>query len=119
TRRRIAFAGAGALVVAGLAFAAVQRGDRDPCEAAEQPIAGVWAPLSRASVEQAFAASRAPGAAAAFDRVDHLLAERAVALRDARHEACAATEVRHEQSADLLDRRMQCIDQRASATTAL
>jgi tetratricopeptide (TPR) repeat protein len=41
------------------------------------------------------------------------------ALRVARREACVATAVRHEQSADLLDRRMQCIDQRAAATRAL
>ena len=119
-RRRIAGGAIAVGAIGAFAFAVLRSdGASDPCAASVTPVAGVWSAPSRAAVELAFAASRAPGAADAFDRVDRELTSRAVALRAARHEACEATEIRHEQSAELLDRRMQCIDDHAAAVNAL
>jgi tetratricopeptide (TPR) repeat protein len=119
-RRRLVLAAGGVVVAAAFALVAMHGGAaRDPCAAAEEPVASLWGPIARASVEQAFVASRAPGASDTFAHVDRVLAARALALRAARHEACVATEVRHEQSADLLDRRTSCLDDNASVTAAL
>ena len=122
-RRRIALAGAaGAAAVAATAIAlGVGRGsaDDDPCAAAEQPIASVWTTQQRETLQQSFVATGSPGAADAFGRVAQALDARVTSLRAARRDACEATSVRHEQSPELLDRRIACVDGRAAATTAL
>jgi len=119
-KRRLALIG-GAGVVAGMVALVLVRtaGNDDPCAAAAQPIAKVWTPEQRAALEHSFVASGSPTAGASFARVAQMLDQRTAALRTARRDACVATSVRHEQSAQLLDRRIQCVDQRAAATTAL
>ncbi|HEY5945290.1 MAG TPA: serine/threonine-protein kinase, partial [Kofleriaceae bacterium] len=118
--RRVALIGGAIAAVGTLAFVVARStGDDDPCAAAQQPLADIWSAAQRQSVEASFRASGSPGASAAFEHVAKVLDDRVRALRVARREACVATAVRHEQSADLLDRRMQCIDQRAAATRAL
>jgi len=107
---------AGALVAAGGAALWLHHAG-DPCAA----VAGgaAWTPAARESVRIAFLGSHQPIAAAAFARVADVLDAREAAQSVARHDACVATEVRHEQSAELLDRRMQCLDARAGETRAL
>jgi tetratricopeptide (TPR) repeat protein len=118
--RRAGLVGGAVLAAGTIAFfAARSTGDDDPCAASTQPLADVWTSAQRQAVEQSFTASGSPGAPQLFARVAKVLDDRAGALRKARREACVATAVRHEQSAELLDRRMQCIDQRAEATRAL
>ncbi len=120
-RKRLAIAGGGVLA-AGAAIALLwSRGVAadDPCAAVEQPLAGLWDAGARTTLQQAFGASGNPRATAVFDHLAHVLDQQAPALRSARREACVATAVHHEQSAELLDRRMSCIDQHASELSAL
>jgi tetratricopeptide (TPR) repeat protein len=123
SRRRMMFVGGGAALVAGglavtLALAGAN-GDDDPCATADAPLASLWTDDDKRGLEASFRASGSPAAAATFAHVSKLLDERVGALRAARREACVATSVRHEQSAELLDRRVHCVDQRAAATAAL
>ncbi|HET9988568.1 MAG TPA: protein kinase, partial [Kofleriaceae bacterium] len=106
----------GALVVGGGAAAWLLHAG-DPCAA----VAGgaAWTPTARETVRMAFESSHQPISDSAFARVADLLDAREQAQRGARHDACVATEVRHEQSAELFDRRMQCLDARADETRAL
>ncbi len=120
--RQIALAGGVVAVIAGLGVYALTRsgGDAaDPCATAEAPFASLWNTSDRAQLEAAFHASGSPLAATTFPKLAALFDRRAAALRTARREACVATAVRHDQSADLLDRRMQCLDQRGDELASL
>src|SRR5690606_32737116 len=120
TRRRLLAAG-GAVALAGgaLAVALWAGGREDPCRAAASAVDGVWNAEVRGQLEQAFVRSGHPGAADAFARVAGLLDERAAGLRAMRRDACEDTHVRREQSADLLDRRVSCVDVRAAGLGGL
>jgi tetratricopeptide (TPR) repeat protein/predicted Ser/Thr protein kinase len=103
------------LVGAAAAFAIHERSAADdPCAAADQSVAGLWDPSTRTALRLAFAASDAPGADSAFAHTASAFDQRVAELSVARHDACVATAVRHEQSAELLDRRMECLDSRAA-----
>jgi serine/threonine-protein kinase len=122
-RRRWA-AGGVAAVLAGLAIWGFARGggggaEETRCRGGEERLAGVWDDPVRAGVERAFAASRRVYAADTFARVRRLLDDRAAAMTTMRRDACEATHVRGEQSTELLDRRVACLDQRLAETAAL
>jgi tetratricopeptide (TPR) repeat protein len=63
-------------------------------------------------VAGAFAAAGAPGAREQYARVERALDGYAARWTAMRTEACAATRVRAEQSEELLDLRMECLDER-------
>jgi tetratricopeptide (TPR) repeat protein len=119
-RRVGAFAGVALLVgSAALVQREVTRSQLKVCRGGEQLIAGVWDPARRAEVERAFAASGRPQAARAFENVAAALDEWTAAWLRTRQEACAATRLRGEQSAELLDLRMACLDTRLAEERAL
>ncbi len=89
------------------------------CQGAEKKLIGVWDPGAKESLQKAFVASANPFAQEALDRVGQLLDQRAAAWTAMRSDACQATHVRGEQSAELLDRRMICLDKRLAETQAL
>lgn len=110
----------------GLAIAVVVAATRtlgmsstEPCPRATSQLAGVWDPWRRAAIGAAFRATALPQAAATFDRVSGELDRMTNEWLDAHHAACTATHVRHEQSAEALDRRMACLHdwRRQLATT--
>lgn len=119
-RRRLLVAGGlgCGLILAGIGFGLhMSAATPEPavCVGAEQALGAAYDASDRAAIEQRFAAigAQAPGG------------ELVVALdgwaqdwRDAWLEACQATRVRGDQSEDLLDRRMACLDQRRSQLTA-
>jgi len=119
--RRIALAVAGLSSVAGAtAFAAaLSSGVPSPCEAAADRLSGVWDDERRGAITTAFrsdgavfASATAAGLVARLDTWrEHWLAGYV--------DACEATHVRGEQSADLLDRRMGCLDRRRGEAHAL
>ncbi len=116
--RRWKLAGAGAVAVAigtaGFAIAA-RGGDGGPsCSYASSAVA----PAQRAAIETAFAASKKPFAADVRMRVLVELDAYAAALDAQRGDACRATKA-GTQSAELLDLREQCLDERAHALTAV
>ncbi len=109
-RGELAVLGVVALGCAGAIYA----GSRTPppCPIANEAVAGIWDPPRR---EQILAGLRATGLAYAEDSAQFLVARVdpwVDAWLAARVDACEATHVRHEQSEQVLDRRMQCLDRR-------
>jgi tetratricopeptide (TPR) repeat protein len=95
------------------------RTDSQLCTGAEKRLVGVWDEAVEAKLEQAFlrtGASFAPEAWARFDReIDAYTEAWAVGHRD----ACEAAQVRKEQSTELMDLRMACLEARRQELAAL
>ncbi len=120
-RRRVALLAAAGLAVA-LAGAGVWWGLGRParlCGGSAGRLAGVWDGARRQSVEHAFAASGAAFAPAAWASVARALDAYAAEWVAGRTDACEATRRRGEQSEDLMDRRMSCLDGRLEDLGAL
>jgi eukaryotic-like serine/threonine-protein kinase len=120
--RRLAVVAA-ALLVAGGGLAVVQR-ERPAaaaalCEGAEEHLRGAWDPAVRGAVDAAFRATGAPYASDQVAAVGRLLDGYAGAWVAMREDACRATRVRGEQSDELLDRRMHCLDERLAELRVL
>jgi tetratricopeptide (TPR) repeat protein/predicted Ser/Thr protein kinase len=108
-----------ALVGGGAALLASRDGAPAPCEGAASHLAGVWDGDVGKQLEVAFAATGAPYAARSAATVRAALDDRAHAWVVMHHEACEATRVRGEQSPELLDLRMSCLDRRRGELRAL
>jgi hypothetical protein len=117
-RRLLALAAAAAAVVAALAL--VWRPAPGPlCRGARARLDGVWDPAVRLSVRRSFVATQRPYAVATADHVEAAIDAYADAWVAMHVDACEATAVRGEQSATLLDLRMQCLERRRAALGAL
>ncbi|HSR95568.1 MAG TPA: serine/threonine-protein kinase [Kofleriaceae bacterium] len=105
-------------LAAGVALVA-RSGDARLCTGARPSWAGVWDAPRAQIVERAFAATGKPYATAVYASVARELGaygERWIAMHT---EACEATRVRGEQTEDLLERRMLCLDARLRDAHAL
>jgi tetratricopeptide (TPR) repeat protein/predicted Ser/Thr protein kinase len=112
-RPALVAAGAASIVaVAVIGDRTLQRHQSLQCADAEAQLSGVWDGPRKAAVLSAFGAARAPGASDAFTRVAATLDDYARRWAAARQGACEATRVRGEQSEELLDLRMDCLDRR-------
>ena len=109
----VALVGLGALASTGLQDAP------EPCTGARAQLDDAWSDPQRAAVAEAFGAVSIPYAAWAADQVSERLDAYADAWVAAHEDACRATEVRREQSADLLDARMRCLEERKDVLAAL
>ncbi len=81
------------------------------CTGAGQKVAGIWDGERRDEVRAAFRSTGAPFAEDAWLRVRTVFDAYAGAWIEMHTDACEATHLRGEQSPDLLDRRMACLDQ--------
>jgi tetratricopeptide (TPR) repeat protein len=109
-----------ALLVVAVGVAALSFARRpDPCAEARTGLPGVWDAARKQAVTAALLASGKPYAADASREVGGVLDAYAARWSAQRRDACEATHVRHEQSGDLLDRRMRCLDSRRAALSAL
>ena len=115
-----------ALALGGVAFAAAIAGGTawavsgpGVCEGGPERVAAVWSPARRAAAEQAFAATGLPYAEGAWTGAAGLLDEYGGAWAGMYADACAATQIRGEQSAELMDLRMTCLQRRLSDMDAL
>jgi eukaryotic-like serine/threonine-protein kinase len=119
-RRRTAIAGTLAIGIGGaIAIVATRPG---PCDERSDPLADVWDAEQRDAVEAVFAASDRPWAAEAWAHAGPSLDAYARDWSAMRRDACEATHVRGDQTAELLDRRAVCLEGRRralAATTAL
>ena len=120
-RRRMGRVGAllGLVAVASViaAFYGMTRAP-DPCPLTPAPTSA-WNPSQRTAMRDAFAATGLPYATEAFDHMTPLV-DRYLDDWSVQHQsACAATHVRNEQSTDLLDRRMVCLDSQLRQLDAL
>ena len=87
------------------------------CEGMDAKLVGVWDDARRSAVEAAMLGSGSSFAAGTWPRVAALLDVYAQQWVTGRSEACQAT-ARAEQSGELLDRRMACLDARLVAMRA-
>ena len=124
TPRMTRLVGAAAAVaiaaVAVLAFTVGRRAaEPERCVGAGELVAPLWNAAAQARVRTAFLRTHRPYADGTFARVDSILRQRLAGWADAHHEACAATQLRHEQSEALLDLRMACLHQARSEIAAV
>jgi eukaryotic-like serine/threonine-protein kinase len=120
-RRRwlVLAAAAGGVALTVLALA---RGGDDAavCTGGRARVAAIWNPAVSAGIRAAFARTGRPFAEPTWRRVEPQLASYLAAWTAMRTDACEATTLRGEQSAELMDLRMSCLDRRlADATAAL
>lgn len=106
-------------LVAVLAIGAEVHRRARVCSGAEARVAGVWNDALEARVRAAFANTGQPWASAAADGLAAELRTWAADWRAAWTDACEATNVRHEQSDELLDLRLRCLDERLTEVKAL
>jgi tetratricopeptide (TPR) repeat protein len=118
---RIALPVAGAIAVASViaAWAGAHAADPDRrCTGAAEEIASAWNPQRRAALEQAFAASHLPFAAAASRELVAVFDRYATRWIAGYTDACRATHVRGDQTGAMLDRRMSCLARRRQELAA-
>jgi tRNA A-37 threonylcarbamoyl transferase component Bud32/tetratricopeptide (TPR) repeat protein len=116
--RRIGVATAMALLAVALVVVQHRR-QAALCHGSGRELAGVWDDARRASVAAALRASGGDGAARAAQTFTSALDEYTASWTRTRQDACEATRIRGEQSEELLDRRMACLDRRLSEAGAL
>lgn len=95
-------------------FAAV-----DPCRSAGTGMAEIWSPAREQELRTRFAGTGLDFADAVAQRVATRLGEYASEWASARVDACEAAQVRHDQSLQLFDARMVCLERRRAAAGAL
>jgi tetratricopeptide (TPR) repeat protein/predicted Ser/Thr protein kinase len=127
--RRWGVAAGVALLIVPVAIVFVGRGKQPAptCKGGPARLADTWSPPltggppdpRRAKLERAFVATGAPGAKDVWTRVETALDRYASSWLAAYQDTCAATHVRREQSAAVLDLRMACLDDRKTGLHAL
>jgi len=86
----------------------------DPCHSVADSASRVWGESQKEALQSAFSQVGRAYAGETGTRVARLLGLRTEAWTSMRRDACAATWVRGEQSEQLLDLRMSCLDRRLS-----
>jgi tetratricopeptide (TPR) repeat protein len=125
TRRRWTIgAGAFATILLGALGLVRLGGERQRmCQADSTRLAGAWDGGSTGprhdTARAAFLRTGLPYAAETWDRVSHLLDRYVAGWLAQYRDACEATSIRGEQSADVLDLRMTCLGQRLAGVRAL
>ena len=111
-------AGAGAFASVAALLVALP-GAPEVCEGAEDKLADAWHPARAERIAAAFSGADVPFGEDTSRTVRRRLDAYADAWLQQYAEACRATHVRHEQSEDLLDRRMRCLSQKRRDFEAL
>ncbi len=89
------------------------------CQGAEQHLAGIWDAERKAAIRSAILASPRPYAGGLWQGIETMLDEHVGAWVEMRRDACAATRLRGEQSEQLLDLRIDCLDRNLTELQAL
>ena len=105
-------AGATLLVGAGLALHRAPPAVEPPCRGAERNLAGVWDGDRKQAVHAAFVATGNASAEDTFHRTEAALDDYARGWVLMHTDACEATQVRGDQSAEILDLRVECLGER-------
>jgi serine/threonine protein kinase/tetratricopeptide (TPR) repeat protein len=112
-QRRVAWiATLGATAIAAGSFAFAMSEPRELCRTPVEKFASIWDPGARQAVRAAFLRTGVPYAGDAWKQVSADLDRHRDRWLDMHTRTCKATHVRGEQSAELLDLRMQCLDAR-------
>ncbi|NVB80261.1 MAG: serine/threonine protein kinase [Kofleriaceae bacterium] len=121
-RRKLALGAAAIVLLAGggvIAWKLAQRDPADACKRSEQELAGVWDGGRKDAVHAAFAKTDKPYAERAFLAASRALDRYTSKWTAMRTDACLATRVRGEQSAELMDLRMDCLRRRLNDVRAI
>ena len=111
--------GAAVLVLAAVAGVAQRLARPALCKGGAAQMAGIWDPARAEAVRRAFDATGKSYAADAFTHVRRALDAFARDWIGMYTEACQATQLRGEQSAEVLDLRMACLKERSQDLRAL
>jgi serine/threonine-protein kinase len=113
----------GIVAIASVTVVGLTRGGDSPqatlCTSAEDKLTGVWDADVRDRMSASFVATDRPHAAETLALVDAEIERRTEAWLVTRSDACEATHVRGEQSEQLLDLRMHCLDRRLGEIRAM
>ena len=107
------------IVAAGLLGYRARHEQSLVCTGAERKLEGVWDADRKREVERAFRETGKPYAADAWKGTERILDGYAAAWVKMHTEACEATHFRREQSEELLDLRVECLDVHLRQTAAL
>jgi len=122
-RRRgvqIALVTAIAIVLGGAAIAFAARPTAaTPCSAVSQPFDAMWSVPVRETLHAAFVGAAGSLGDSTWPRVTAVIDDWGRSWVDLRHRACEATHVRGEQSAELGDRKMACLEDRRRELAAV
>jgi len=126
--RRAAWAAGVALLcgVVAVSAVAISRRTRALCASGAERLAGIWEPADRAGpgsrrdlVHAAISKSSAGEPTRTWERLSALLDRHVAGWLAAYRDACEATHLRGEQSAEILDLRMACLTDDLATTSAL
>jgi eukaryotic-like serine/threonine-protein kinase len=118
----VALAAAAAVVAVAGTIVVRERRERTMCSGADGKLAPAWNDARRNAIAAAFTRSGSAAAGEAWKHAESALDKYARRWAAAWTDSCEATHVRGEQSAELLDLRTQCFDERLGelrATTDL
>jgi tetratricopeptide (TPR) repeat protein len=128
-RKKWGAAALGVAVVGGIAFGGWRLiADKSQvCSGGPLKLAGIWdlqkpgepEPARHAQIRKAFMATGKSYAPDVYATVSHALTTYAVNWANMHKDACEATEIRREQSAEVLDLRMTCLQERLGGLRAL
>jgi serine/threonine protein kinase/tetratricopeptide (TPR) repeat protein len=104
--------GAGFIAVALFGYRGLRGRQTNLCQGGPTKMSALWNPDRRDAVHRAFTASGVPYAEHAFGAVSSALDHYTEDWAAAYTVACEDTRLRGEQSEDMLDRRMACLEQR-------
>jgi serine/threonine protein kinase/tetratricopeptide (TPR) repeat protein len=107
-----AVAVAAVVTATAVSYRSVQSRREMLCRGASDKVGGIWNPDRRSAIHQSFLASGLPYAEHAFASVSAALDGYGRDWAAEYTDACEATRLRGEQSEDMLDRRMACLEQR-------
>ncbi|MCR9159472.1 MAG: protein kinase domain-containing protein [Nannocystaceae bacterium] len=113
--RGAAIVGVGAVLAAAFAFEPTDA----PCSFEDDGLAGAWDESTRGRGRAAFEALALPYAEDTWVRVASVLDDRAAAWTQTRRDACEASLVRHERSAEAYDLVGACLERHRDATAEL
>lgn len=111
-RQRLVGAAVVVSIAAGLGWTARSSNAEAPCTTAESSLAGVWDQPRAAAIRSAIGNSELSFTDATWTTVKQTLDEYAARWVDAHQDTCAATEIRHERSPQLMDKAMACLERR-------
>jgi tetratricopeptide (TPR) repeat protein len=119
-RRYIVALGLVGIALAGLVgYRGAERSRLAVCRGAERKLSGIWDGTRKAQVKSAFERTGKPYAPDAWRAVERALDVYARGWVEMRTDACEATHLRGEQSEEMLDRRVECLDAHLRQLSAL
>jgi len=114
-----ALAGIGLVAAVAIGGQRLATNQRAVCDGGPARAATAWGPQQRSAVENAFHSSGQKRSHQVFAQMASLLDSYVARWTSMYTEACEATRVRGEQSAEVLDLRMECLNERLASVRAL